>query len=576
MIVEQSSGYSEQDFVRYFESRMPELNTRRGGNISIRCPFHEDSNPSFSVNPSRELWKCFAGCGEGGILDFEEKYSNCDRETAKKTVAELLGRPAGQSSNGTAPEAIYEYWDAHHRQLMFRKLRMPGKRFLLQRPVLDGWVNNLNGIDNKPLYGLPDLITADTVFVAEGEKDCDSVRNLNWSQSKYKHLHLACVCNFDGAGRWRDEYARFFGGKDVVIFQDNDSAGRKHAQDIARNLRRVASEVRIVDLPGLPDKGDVSDFIEGMADGDPVAAIMDAVRNAPRWEESAPPWLLVADEFLDRVIEPRRVFLGDSKTNTPIFRSSSINQIFAYRGIGKSVVMHCLLATMLKHENFLHLCSSQPDLRAVLVDGELPAVELQERLRQFVGKTGGRLMLITPEDMPTDYGFPVLSQVEDQTQFIQQIEPFRPDIVIFDSLASCFRFDTNDPDLWDTVNAFLRDLRARGYCVLLLHHAGKLGTQRGRSDGDDHLDISIKLSPIQGWTPGDGIRFEWTYEKVRAGGRLQGFAAKLDPMGNWVVDDEAEQRAVEMLKAGQSIRVVAKESGLTKGKVEGLKKKWLM
>ena len=109
-----------------------------------------------------------------------------------------------------------------------------------------------------------------------------------------------------------------------------------------------------------------------------------------------------------------------------------------------------------------------------------------------------------------------------------------------------------------------------------MHHAGKLGTQRGRTDGDDDLDISIKLSPIQGWTPGDGIRFEGTYEKVRAGGRLQGFSAKLDSMGNWVVDDEAEQRAVEMLKAGQSIRVVAKESGLTKGKVEGLKKKWLM
>jgi hypothetical protein len=576
LILEQSSGYSEQDFIRYFESRMPQLNTRSGGNISVRCPFHEDSNPSFSVNPAKGLWKCFKECGQGGIIDFEERYSRCDRETAKRNVAELLGRSADHSSNGTVPEAIYEYWDAHHRQLMFRKLRLPGKRFLLQRPLGDGWVNNLNGIGNKPLYGLSDLITADTVLIAEGEKDCDNVRNLNWERSKYGSLHLAFVTNFDGAGRWSSDYTRFFGGKDVVIFQDNDSVGRKHAQDIARNLSPVASEVRIVDLPGLPDKGDISDFIQGMADGDPVAAIMDAIRNAPCWEEPAQSCLLVADEFLDRVIEPRRVFLEDSKTNTPIFRSSSINQIFAYRGIGKSVVGHCLLAAMLKHENFLHLRSSGQDLRAVLVDGELPSVELQERLRQFVGKTQGRLMLITPEVMPTNYRFPVLSQAEDQMQFIREIEPFRPDIVVFDSLASCFRFDTNDPDVWDLVNAFLRDLRTRGYCVLIMHHAGKLGSQRGRTDGDDDLDISIKLSPIQGWTPGDGIRFEWTYEKVRAGGRLQGFSAKLDSMGNWVVDDEAEQRAVEMLKAGQSIRAVAKESGLTKGKVEGLKKKWLM
>jgi len=110
----------------------------------------------------------------------------------------------------------------------------------------------------------------------------------------------------------------------------------------------------------------------------------------------------------------------------------------------------------------------------------------------------------------------------------------------------------------------------------MLHHAGKLGTQRGRTDGDDHLDISVKLSPPRDWTPGDGLRFEWTYEKVRVGGRLQGFSAKLDPMGVWAVDDAVEQEAVELLKAGKSIREVAKESGLKKGKVEGLKKKWLM
>ena len=71
---------SEQDFVRYFESRMPELNTRRGGNISVQCPFHEDSNPSFSVNPSQGLWKCFAGCGEGGYLILK---SNTPTATAK-------------------------------------------------------------------------------------------------------------------------------------------------------------------------------------------------------------------------------------------------------------------------------------------------------------------------------------------------------------------------------------------------------------------------------------------------------------------------------------------------------------
>ena len=171
----------------------------------------------------------------------------------------------------------------------------------------------------------------------------------------------------------------------------------------------------------------------------------------------------------------------------------------------------------------------------------------------------------------------MLSQVDDQLQFIRQIEPFRPDIVVFDSLASCFRFDTNKhPGLWDMVNAFLRDLRlvATASCSYTMP-ANWVPSAGARMEMTTSIfPSSCRLS--RDGRQGNGNHFEWTYEKVRAGGRLQGFSARLDSMGNWVVDDEAEQRAIEMLKAGQSIRAVAKESGLTKGKVEGLKKKWLM
>ena len=97
------------------------------------------------------------------------------------------------------------------------------------------------------------------------------------------------------------------------------------------------------------------------------------VRNAPRWEECARPWLLVADEFLDRVIEPRRVFLRKLQNQRADFPLLVHKPNLCLSWNQQSGVMHCLLATMLKHENFLHLCSSQPDLRAVLVDGELPA-----------------------------------------------------------------------------------------------------------------------------------------------------------------------------------------------------------
>lgn len=40
---------------------------RRGQRYVGLCPFHQDTDPSFSVDPERGFWHCF-GCGEGGDL----------------------------------------------------------------------------------------------------------------------------------------------------------------------------------------------------------------------------------------------------------------------------------------------------------------------------------------------------------------------------------------------------------------------------------------------------------------------------------------------------------------------------
>jgi putative DNA primase/helicase len=47
-----------------------------------------------------------------------------------------------------------------------------------------------------------------------------------------------------------------------VIFADNDDPGRKHTLQVAQSLQGIAESVKIVELPDLPAKGDVSDWIE--------------------------------------------------------------------------------------------------------------------------------------------------------------------------------------------------------------------------------------------------------------------------------------------------------------------------
>jgi len=96
------------------------------------------------------------------------------------------------------------------------------------------------------------------VFITEGEKDCESVFE----------LELDATCASEGAGKWTPDLNRWFEGrKRVVILADNDRAGRQHAQKVARNLAKVVEQVRIVEFTRLPDGssmpegGDVSDWI---------------------------------------------------------------------------------------------------------------------------------------------------------------------------------------------------------------------------------------------------------------------------------------------------------------------------
>lgn len=39
---------------------------KSGANYKGLCPFHQDTTPSFSVSPSKNICKCFS-CGAGGI-----------------------------------------------------------------------------------------------------------------------------------------------------------------------------------------------------------------------------------------------------------------------------------------------------------------------------------------------------------------------------------------------------------------------------------------------------------------------------------------------------------------------------
>lgn len=57
------------------------------------CPFHDDKNPSFSVNPEKGVYHCF-GCGaSGNLITFLENIENKDFTFAVKKLSKISGIP---------------------------------------------------------------------------------------------------------------------------------------------------------------------------------------------------------------------------------------------------------------------------------------------------------------------------------------------------------------------------------------------------------------------------------------------------------------------------------------------------
>jgi len=186
--------------------------------------------------------------------------------------------------------ATYDYTDAAG-ALLYQTVRFAPKGFCQRRPDgRDGWVwkDALGGVARVP-YRLREMLAAPTrtLFVVEGEKDADRLASLG----------LLATCNACGAEKWTDALSEHLRGRArVVVLADNDVAGRRHVQRVARSLTTVAGvpDVRVIELPGLSEGGDVSDWLDAGHDADELKRL---VTDAPRWKPQAVP----AD---DQVLEP--------------------------------------------------------------------------------------------------------------------------------------------------------------------------------------------------------------------------------------------------------------------------------
>lgn len=207
-------------------------------------------------------------------------WRDCSFQEAVAFVTERLGRsPSRVKSNGK-PRIVetYDYRDESG-NVLFQVVRYDPKDFRQRRPDGKGgstW--SIKGVRVVP-YRLPGLLADLTrpVFVVEGEKDVDNLARID----------VLATCNAGGAGKWTAKHAEFLRGRRVFVSVDNDEAGRNHAQQVAQTLQGIAESVRILKLPGLSAKGDVSDWTEA---GGTKEELLRLAEVAPVWPTDAKFW----------------------------------------------------------------------------------------------------------------------------------------------------------------------------------------------------------------------------------------------------------------------------------------------
>jgi len=215
----------------------------------------------------------------GGVLDLISRQLHCDHRGAVEWLRDNGFLEKQEPMNGHAKPkkreiAAYDYTDENG-EVLFQVVRFEPKTFLQRKMHLGQWTYKVQGTRQVP-YRLPDLIEAiangRTIFIVEGEKDVENLARHN----------IPATCNPGGAGKWRQEFSEFFRDADVVVIPDNDTAGRDHAEFVSGTLVDIARSVRRLDLPNLPNKGDVSDWI---AAGGTPEALHSLVEKAPRWTQ---------------------------------------------------------------------------------------------------------------------------------------------------------------------------------------------------------------------------------------------------------------------------------------------------
>jgi len=406
------------------------------------------------------------------------------------------------------------------------------KHFLQRKPDGNGgWDWKLYDTP-RVLYRLPELVAADPngwQFVAEGEKDCDTLAGLG----------LTATCNPGGAMKWgrlSDDSALH--GRRVCIIADADTPGRAHAEDVAQRLHGKAAAVKVIELPGegVKDATDWSDSHDGQDAEDLRQVLLDMAESAPAWQpapEGQQPQGTIARH---QPIMARELLVNYPTLREPVIqrllRIGEIMNVVSAPKIGKSWLAIDLVLAVATGKPWLGHFDTEPG-RILFLDNELHAETLAHRIPKVaearglsVGEYGEQVLIDSVRGKSLD-----LFALE---AYLGGVQPGTYRMILIDAFYRFLPVGVDENSNADVTNLYNHiDMLADRlhWCFVLIHHtskgvqSGKFVTDVGAGAGaqsratDTHLilrqheeDNAVVLSAaVRSFAPSEPLCLRWSF-----------------------------------------------------------------
>ncbi|WP_228482121.1 AAA family ATPase [Lysobacter sp. H21R4] len=450
---------------------------------------------SLSVDLDKDTWYDHEAKEGGGVLELVTRCTG--REDGKQWLREQ-GHLQPDAPRSPSPAAVYDYVDEQG-EILFQVERRAGHKFLQRRPdASGGWVYKVDGVRQVP-YRLPELIANPDalVFVVEGEKDVDNLRAVG----------LLATCNAGGAGKWRDHHSEHLRGRDVVILPDNDKGGRDHADTVRESLAGIARSVRVLDLPGLAVKGDVSDWLAAGGTGDALVAMLPDPEAQPlsRVERLVASLVPFSDDELEAAKEPHPHAFSDG--NHGLFPVGEVTVVAAPGREGKTYASIALVTSYILGTKVAGL-TPEPGRSVVIYSAEDDRQQYARKVLASICQLGKadasnvreRVMVPDLNDAGME-AFQTIVAVHDR----QPVESAAVDVmvdalagrgiglVVFETVSTLSDAEEDNRAFRIMVRALRKVARAIDAAVILVHHTSQAAS-------NSLPELSVSVADIRGGT----------------------------------------------------------------------------